>query len=114
MVDGIYSIIFRGAADWGMGLLLLRSGVVTGADNAGVLYDGTYVETESAVQFKIKLTVPPGVALVQGTRPQSKPYSLDLNSPVPKMAMNKSLPHLVMTPVGPVNVIFKKLRDLVS
>ena len=41
-MDGIYSITFRGATDWGVGMLLLRSGRIVGADVSGVLYDGTY------------------------------------------------------------------------
>jgi hypothetical protein len=30
-MEGIYSIAFRGASDWGMGVLLFRAGRLTGA-----------------------------------------------------------------------------------
>lgn len=42
MIDGIYQITFRGAADWGIGILHLKDRVITGADVGGVLYDGAY------------------------------------------------------------------------
>ena len=63
-MDGIYSITFRGASDWGMGLLLLRSGRLTGADTGGVLYDGTYQDANGVVTINAELTVPPGSTLV--------------------------------------------------
>jgi hypothetical protein len=60
MLDGIYSITFRGRADWGMGI---QRGVVTGADVGGVLYDGRYVENGPDLQLDLTLTVPPGGTL---------------------------------------------------
>src|SRR6476661_2868288 len=40
-MDGIYSVTFRGAVDWGVGMLLLLHGRIVGADVAGILFDGT-------------------------------------------------------------------------
>ena len=45
-MDGIYSVTFRGAVDWGIGMLVLRKGVVTGADAGGIYYDGHYRDLE--------------------------------------------------------------------
>jgi len=41
-MDGIYAIRFRGAADWGLGMLVLQGGKITGVDAGGVQYDGVY------------------------------------------------------------------------
>ena len=55
-MDGIYLITFRGAADFGSGLLLLRKGQITGADLGGVLYDGEYKETPEGISINAKCT----------------------------------------------------------
>jgi hypothetical protein len=112
MLDGIYSITFRGRADWGMGLLILQNGVITGADAAGALYDGSYQERGPDVDVKLTLTVPPGVTLVQGTAPQPKQYSVSSQTTLPIRAMLEGKPILMDLPPGPVNVIFRRLRAI--
>jgi hypothetical protein len=112
MLDGIYSITFRGRADWGSGLLVLRNGVITGADAAGALYDGCYKERGSDVDVKLTLTVPPGVTLVQGTVAQPKEYSISSQWTVSTRAVLEEKPILLEFPPGPVNVIFRRLRVL--
>lgn len=112
MFDGIYKITFRGAADWGMGVLILKDGIVTGADVAGALYDGTYLEHSDSISVKINLTVPPGVTLVMGTPPQSKEYSFQFDISLSKKSIETSQTILVQLPQGPVNVIFQLLRNL--
>jgi len=112
MVDGIYQITFRGAADWGMGILLLKDGKITGADVAGALYDGNYSDKGDNIAIKITLTVPPGVTLVMGTPPQSKEYSFDFEFSLSKKAVESRETVLLHLPPGPVNVIFNQLRKL--
>ncbi|MCH7500680.1 MAG: hypothetical protein IH886_11830 [Nitrospinae bacterium] len=112
MVDGIYQITFRGAADWGVGMLILKDGTVTGADVGGVLYDGTYTDQGSKISVNLALTVPPGVTLVQGAPPQSKEYKFDFKLSLDKKVIETKEPVLVQTPQGPVNVIFNRLRNL--
>jgi hypothetical protein len=56
MMDGIYSITFRGATDWGLGMLVLRSGQLTGADVGGVLYDGRYHEQAGSLIIEAELS----------------------------------------------------------
>jgi len=111
-VDGIYSITFRGAADWGMGLLLLQNNAITGADVGGALYDGTFTETDDSITANIKLTVPPGVTLVTGTMPSPEVTEIPFSATIPKRAMDTQEPVLIQMPVGPVNIIFKRLRSL--
>ena len=111
-MEGIYTMTFRGAADWGMGMLVLRGGTVTGADMAGGLYDGRYIELSEALVLEMKMTVPAGVALVQGTPPQDESYDLNFSFEVSKRAIENSEPVLVILPPGPINVIVKRLRSL--
>jgi hypothetical protein len=111
-VDGIYAMNFRGAVGWGMGLLELRHGIVAGADVLGVTYDGTYSETEQEIRLDLRLTIPPGVSLVQGTAPRPIEYSVPFQATIPKNAIATSEPILVDLPPGPVNVIVRRLRGL--
>jgi hypothetical protein len=112
MLDGIYLITFRGRADWGMGMLILQRGVITGADTGGALYDGSYLECGANLQLKLTLTVPPGATLVQGTPAQPNQYSISSETTLPTKALLSGEPILVQLPPGPVNVIFRRLRAL--
>jgi hypothetical protein len=109
---GIYTLHFRGAAGWGMGLLELRDGIAAGADMAGALYDGTYEETDEDLTLKMHMTVPPGVTLAQGTAPKPVQYSVDFNARIPKGSIESGEPILVDLPPGPLNVIVARLRAL--
>src|SRR6266404_3869456 len=111
-MDGIYSITFRGATDWGFGMLLLRSGRIVGADVSGVLYDGTYRDEQGKMAVKVVITVPPGATLVQGGPPRPQPYTVEFAAMLPERALEEGTPVLIQMPPGPVNVIFKFLRAL--
>src|SRR4051812_1698795 len=112
MIDGIYSINFRGAVTWGQGMLVLQKGAVTGADAAGVMYQGQYSESNEAIVLDLVMTVPPGALLVQGTPPRATAYNVPFKATVPKTSIENSQPVLVSLPPGPVNVIVKRLREL--
>jgi hypothetical protein len=87
MMDGIYSITFRGATDWGLGMLVLRSGQLTGADVGGVLYDGRYHEQAGSLIIEAELTVPPGATLVQGIPARPQTYKVPFTALVPQTAI---------------------------
>jgi hypothetical protein len=112
MTDGIYSITFRGAADWGMGVLIFKSGVITGADVGGAVYDGTYTDSDDTILVDVVMHVPAGVDLVQGTPASPAPYTVRFNAQISKSSMRNGDPVLIVLPPGPVNVIFKLLRPL--
>jgi hypothetical protein len=112
MADGIYTMTFRGAVGWGTGMLVLRKGTVTGADAGGALYDGVYEEKPNDIFLDLKMHVPAGVVLVQGTPPRPTPYEVPFKATVPKAAIENSSPVLVQLPPGPINVIVKRLRKL--
>jgi hypothetical protein len=111
-MDGIYSITFRGATDWGMGLLLLRKGRLTGADIGGVRYDGTYTVQGANLTISADLTVPPGATLVQGVPARAQPYTVPFMAKISQQAIEHGTPVLISMPPGPVNVIVKFLRGL--
>jgi len=111
-MDGIYSVTFRGAVDWGVGMLLLRRGSIVGADVSGVLFDGVYRDVDGALKVEVVMTVPPGATLVQGTLPKSQPYKVDFKATIPRDAIRLGTPVLIYMPPGPVNVIFKFLRPV--
>lgn len=111
-MDGIYSLIFRGLTDWGMAVLVLRHGLVCGADLHAVQIDGVYSVTAEALTVNVTITVPPGVALVQGTPAQPTTYQFPISASFPLGHIGTSNPTLVNTPVGPLNILLRKLRDL--
>lgn len=113
MAAGIYTMTYRGATGgWGMGMLVLTKGTITGADSVGGIYDGRYSENADSIILEMEMTVPPGVTLVQGTPAQPVAYKVPFNATIPKRAIETSAPVLVQLPPGPVNVIVTRLRNL--
>jgi len=112
VIEGIYQITFRGAADWGMGMLVLKEGTITGADVGGILYDGTYSDRDDNIEVNITLTVPAGATLVQGTPPRPTEQKVPFTASFRKPDIENRQPILVVLPPGPVNVIFNRLRKL--
>jgi hypothetical protein len=111
-MEGIYSVTFRGAVEWGFGMLLLRGGRIVGADVGGVLFDGSYRRHGDELKVDVVMTVPPGAVLVQGTAPKPKPYTVAFEDVVPMQSIRDGTPVLIQMPPGPVNIIFKLLRAL--
>ena len=44
MTEGIYAMYFTGHIESGHGLLMLKTGIIAGADAAGGIYDGSYTQ----------------------------------------------------------------------
>jgi hypothetical protein len=111
-IDGFYSIQFGGTAGAGIGILALQNDKVIGVDVGGVAYDGTASLTPGGdIGVSITLDIPPGVTLVQGVvKPHQ--WQLPINVLVPEASLGNGQPLAVGTPVGPVMVVIKKLRDL--
>jgi hypothetical protein len=112
IVDGIYSVVFRGVQDWGLGMLLFSNGQIVGADSGGALYDGTFKVAGDNILASVTMTVPPGVVLVQGTAAQPTEYVVPMDVNVPAKSFLAGHPVLIQMPPGPVNAIFKRLRGL--
>ena len=110
MVEGFYSIAFTGATGSGFGILMLVKGIVVGADAAGATYDGTYRPgKDSSVEILVVMKAPAGVRLVQTGMPLQHAVELPIAA---QASTNNERPQLIQTPLGPVNVAVKKIRDL--
>jgi hypothetical protein len=55
-MDGFFRIAFTGAAGSGFGMLVLRGGVIVGADVGGAMYDGSYTDNSSTQALDFRVT----------------------------------------------------------
>jgi hypothetical protein len=112
-MEGFFQIAFTGTAGSGFGMLVLHKGVVVGADVAGASYSGSYTENAFTGQlnFEIIMSAPAGVTPVQTGIPLATPISLPIKASLLRDDIGTEKPTLVQTPLGPVNVLFKKIRD---
>ncbi len=111
MKEGFYSIIFTGqTGDYGMGVIVLDTGIIVGADAAGGEYDGEYQYNPRTelIDADVTLTVPPGVALVTEVPAQYQEWSFSFKASFPRETSDTPL--RVDTRVGPVNLIIRFLR----
>jgi hypothetical protein len=111
ILEGMYSIAFRGREGDGVGILVLMGGRIFGSDGA-VSYDGHYEPNSKRpgyIDASLRLTVPPGVSLVVGRRPQPATYWFDLQASIATRAPTSLK---VDTPYGPVHVKVDYLRDI--
>lgn len=113
MMDGFFRIAFTGTAGSGFGMLVLRSGVVVGADVAGATYDGSYTDNSATetLDFEITMSAPAGIIPVQTGIALTEPMNLPISGRVPQGNIGSETATLLQTRIGPVNVIFKKLRE---
>lgn len=112
-MDGFFRITFTGIAGSGFGMLVLHDGLIVGADAAGAKYDGSYTDNSSiqALDFRVTMSAPAGITPVQTGIPIAEPISLPISGSLPFENIARETPTLLETPLGPVNVIFVKLRD---
>lgn len=109
MHEGMYLFTFAGTSGQGLGVMVLQSGIAYGTDG-GIRYDGTYVPHLSGeAVVSLKLSVPPGTALVQGVPAQPMEYSFDLTLTI---KLGGITPLKIQTPFGPVNATVSYLRPL--
>ncbi len=111
MFDGFYAVFYTGKVSSGFAMIVLRNGIIAGADVSGGLYDGNYAISadKRTVDGTLKLTTPPGVALVTGA-PASQQTSIQ-EFPLSLPADLNERTVQIQTPTGPVNLKFKKIRD---
>lgn len=110
-MEGFYAVYYTGVAGFGHAVLVIKDGIVTGADVTGGVYDGKFtVSGSGGISIEVTLTVPAGTTLVTGQTFPS-PYSQTIKADLPENFANGQ-PVPVQTPLGPVNAIFKKLRNL--
>ena len=112
MISGFYAIYYTGVSGSGIGVIVINNGIIVGADMLGGRYDGNYTQSAIAGAYdaKVRITIPPGTSLVTGALAGPQPLSMDVTMVLPAN-LGGEQPIRIETPTGPVNVIFRKLRD---
>jgi hypothetical protein len=115
MLDGFYALYYTGRVGSGFGVIVLKGGIVTGADVTGGVYDGQYTIKQDRGVFEgaIKLTLPPGVSLVTGAPPTQESVTQEFPISLP-LDLDPKHPVQIQTTTGPVNIVLKKLRNFTS
>lgn len=111
--EGFYSIQFRGAHGNSVGILVLDTNVVTGADPYGAIYDGTYHFNVATGNLDVTatITIPPGLIAVTGVAAGNAPVKFDLSVSIPRGTLTGSK-HIAKMPDGrPVEFILNKIRS---
>ena len=112
-MNGIFALYYTGGEGSGEALLVIKEGIVCGADVAGGLMDGT-IEQKPEGHFQIDIThvVPVGAWLVTGPAAEDEPITQKISGSLPS---NFADGHTVRieTQFGPVNAVFQRIRDVI-
>jgi hypothetical protein len=112
-MNGIFAMYYTGLVGSGHVVVIKEGGKIAGADATGGLLDGTYEEAgEGFIDVVVELIAQPGTWLVTGPVVGQEPIKQQITARLPdNLGAGHPLP--VQTPTGPVNVIFKRLRDAI-
>ena len=103
---------YTGAAGHGHSVFVMKDGLIIGADAVGGMLDGTYEDIgDGNLDVSVTLKVPAGAALVTGVIAAREPLKQQIAAKLPVDFSNGS-PIGIQTPTGPINVVFKRLRDI--
>jgi hypothetical protein len=109
--DGTYGFVYCGASGLGIGVFTVRSGAVVGRDCSGASYHGTASDQpDGTIDLYVKMTIPPGISLVQGTSPKDEPHRRELVHRYPAL-FGDGQPIEVATGPGAITVIIKRISD---
>jgi hypothetical protein len=109
--EGFYSAYITGKEGQGFALFIFMAGRVVGADAAGFLFDGQYVEGGDGLSVSLAIKAPPNAPRVQGglTGPEGEENHLNFHLPQ-DFASNEFV--RIDTQQGPVNVKLVRLRGI--
>lgn len=96
MYQGFLRIAYTGATGSGLGVFALRDGSLVGADTGGGIYSGSYHENQDTRTVEFAITTPVNVPIVASVLQDD---------------IGTEKPTLVETPLGPVNILLKKIAD---
>lgn len=112
VMDGIYAMYYTGTAGSGHAVLAMKDGVIAGADAVGGLLDGTYEAAgDGNIDVSVTLKSPPGTWLVTGKLVEKEDGLMQKITATLPRNFGRGNSIGICTPTGPVNVIFKRLRD---
>lgn len=111
MREGYYVVRYQTPGDWGMGMLVLDTGVVTGVDIAGAKIDGAYAYNQRTDMIDIDVVweATQTTTLVQGqTVPAgfSFPIRISVSNKIKEKASGD-----ISTPMGSLKLEIWKVRD---
>lgn len=111
--EGFWVVTTSGAGGKGIGVIVLDTGMIVGADAAGIIYDGTYAPDggNGDVLCKIKCRVTKGVIVVANTEisvPDDTTFDVEL--PLPS-SMGSERTIEVKTEFGSFDILFRKIRS---
>ena len=111
-VDGTYGLVYEGDIGVGIGVLVVKDGVIRGIDSGGGTYEGTVIEKSAGgdLMVNLKMRVAAGAPLVQGTSPQPIPYTKDILVTTPPKFGDGQPVELPIAP-GVVTVMIKRMPD---
>lgn len=111
-MEGFYAMYYTGISGFGHAVFILNDGIICGADATGGILDGSYSISETGtIKFDVELTVPAGTTLVTGQTASAESLKQKIHATLSDSFSNGQ-PVPIQTPMGPVNVIFKRLRGL--
>ena len=112
-IDGFYGLYYTGNEGVGFAVLVLREGSIVGADGGGTLYDGKFElsSDDERIRGSVKMEIPVGMGLVTGGTVEATPRSFEFPLDLARDFANGN-PVRLNLPIGPVNVIFRKIREI--
>ena len=110
-MEGIYAMHYIGSKVSGHAVLVMKNGLIAGADSIGGTLDGTFEEVDDH-KFKISLTLqmPVGSRLLNGGIVEKENMSQNFTKTLSENFGN-GYPIGIQTSEGPINVVFKRLRE---
>jgi len=112
-MDGFYAVYYTGQAGSGFGMLVMKDGVIAGADVTGGTYDGTFTTSGDSLNGTVRMIVPANQPLVTGAGPSAQPYSINFPISLSASRVQQGQPVTIKLPTGPVNLILRKVRNFI-
>lgn len=109
--DGFYAGYMSGLNGQGFAMFVFANGVIVGSDPLGVEFDGTYTTLQDgSLKGDLKVKIPAGGVVIQGVT--AGPSGMTYHVPLAFAADVFAFDFLkIETPLGPVNLRMKKLRE---
>lgn len=110
-LDGTYSAVASAIAGSSAAVPTISAGQLLGNDIAGARYEGTVSPTNdaSAIAFRIRMHVPPGVLSVWGAPDMELFHTFELNVDVPASDFAEGKP--IWIPDYQLWIIFRRIAD---
>jgi hypothetical protein len=112
VIAGVYSFVYCGAQDVGIGHFTLhQDGRFFGVDIGGVMYEATAQENDAGwITLDLTLTIPVDTSLVMGTSPQDTPHTRRVHAYLPP-AFGDGYPQQMEAAPGIITIMVKRVPD---